>query len=139
MSLVPCSANKEDDAWTVSTVASPAEAICPDCGVLSTARHSSYLRHLKDLPVQGRPVKLVVHVARWRCRNPDCKRQIFCQRLKEVAHKHARDTKRVGEILQLLGHAVGVRPGVALELNRGQVSTVLSTVFRKFNQIVMGV
>jgi hypothetical protein len=51
MSLVPCSVNKEDDNWTVSTVASPAEAICPDCGVLSTARHSSYLRHF--LPVQG--------------------------------------------------------------------------------------
>jgi transposase len=67
MSLVPCSVNKEDDNWAVSTVASSAEAICPDCGVLSTARHSSYLRHLKDLPVQGRP-KLVVHVARWRCR-----------------------------------------------------------------------
>ena len=119
MSLVPCSANKEDDAWTVSAVASRAEAICPDCGVLSTARHSSYLRHLKDLPVQGRPVKLVVHVARWRCRNPDCKRQIFCQRLNEVAHKHARETKRFAEIIQTLGHALGGLPGERLSRQLG--------------------
>jgi hypothetical protein len=71
--------------------------------VLSTARHSSYLRHLKDLPVQGLRVKLVVHVARWRCRNPGCQRQIFCQRLNQVAHKHARETKRFAEIILLLG------------------------------------
>ena len=32
-------------------------AACPDCGVLSTARHSGYWRDLKDLPMQGQPVK----------------------------------------------------------------------------------
>jgi transposase len=103
----------------VSAAAMPAAAICPDCGVSSTARHSSYLRHLKDLPVQGRPVKLTVRVARWRCRNAGCQRQIFCQRLNEVAHQHARETKRFGEILQLLGHAMGGRPGERLSARLG--------------------
>jgi transposase len=55
-----------------------------------------------------------VRVTRWRCRNPGCERQIFCQRLNEVAHKHARETARFGEIIQLLGHAMGGRPGERL-------------------------
>ena len=118
-SLVSCSIDQDDHAWTVSAAASPAEATCPDCGVVSTARHSSYLRHLKDLPVQGRPVRLRVRVARWRCRNPGCERQIFCQRLNEVADKHARETKRFGEIIQLLGHAMGGRPGERLGTHLG--------------------
>ena len=120
-SLEPCRVNKDQYSWTVNAVASPAEATCPECGVPSTARHSSYLRHLKDLPVQGRPVKLMVRVTRWRCRNPGCGRQIFCQRLNEVAHKHARETKRFGEILQLLGHAVGGPARRAIERTAGSV------------------
>jgi transposase len=118
-SLVPCSVDQDDDTWMVSATASPAEATCPDCGVLSTAHHSSYLRHLKDLPVQGRSVKLRVRVARWRCRNPGCERQIFCQRLNEIAQQHARETRRFAEIIQLLGHAMGGRPGERLSKHLG--------------------
>lgn len=118
-SLEPCRVRKDNDRWTVTAMASPAEAKCPDCGVPATARHSRYLRHLKDLPVQGRAVKLMIRVSRWRCRNPECERQIFCQRLNEVAHKHARETKRFGEVLQLLGHTLGGRPGERLSARLG--------------------
>jgi transposase len=118
-SLVPGSVDKDDHSWRVNAATNPPAAPCPDCGALSTARHSSYVRHLRDLPVQGRPVKLLVRVARWRCRNPGCARQIFCQRLDQVAHRHARETKRFGEILQLLGHAVGGRPGERLSTRLG--------------------
>jgi hypothetical protein len=41
--------NKNDRSWMLSAAASPTEAACPDCGVRSSARHSIYLRHLKDL------------------------------------------------------------------------------------------
>jgi hypothetical protein len=118
-SLQSCRVDKDAHSWMVSAAASPAAATCPDCGVRSTARHSSYLRHLRDLPVQGRPVKLMVRVARWRCQNPGCERRIFCQRLNEVAQRHARETKRFGEILQLLGHAMGGRPGERLSARLG--------------------
>jgi hypothetical protein len=37
--------------------AAPDNSACPDCGVLSTARYSSYWRNLKDLPVQGQRSK----------------------------------------------------------------------------------
>ena len=89
-------------------------APCPDCGVLSTARHSGYWRDLKDLPMQGQPVKLRLQVSRWRCRNTCCERRIFCQRLESVSHKHARETKRFGEVVQLIAYALGGRAGERL-------------------------
>ena len=64
-------------------------------------------------------MKLNVRVARWRCRNPNCARQIFCQRRDQVAHRHARETNRFGEILQMLGHALGGRPGERLSTRLG--------------------
>jgi hypothetical protein len=109
-SLALCKVDKGDHNWMVGATAGPA-ANCPECGVLSTARHSSYLRHLKDLPVQGRAVQVTVRVGRWRCRNANCRRRIFCQRLHEVTHKHARETKRFKEAVQLIAYALGGRPG----------------------------
>ena len=82
-SLALCHVEKGAHGWVVEAVG-PEAAACPDCGVLSTARHSNYTRHLRDLPVQGRPVQLKLRVARWRCRNAGCERQIFCQRLARV-------------------------------------------------------
>src|SRR5258708_31141141 len=48
---------------------------CPDCGTLSASCKGRYVRRLQDLSVQGRAVRLEVHVTRWRCRNPQCARQ----------------------------------------------------------------
>src|SRR5450631_4777880 len=72
-SLTLCHVEKVDDHnWMINAAAGREAANCPACGVLSTARHSSYVRRLKDLPLQGQPVELTVRVGRWRCRNRDC-------------------------------------------------------------------
>ena len=110
---------KSARAWVVHAATESEAAACPDCGVLSTARHSSYLRCLRDLPVQGRKVQLRVRVGRWRCRNLSCERKIFCQRMNEVAHKQARETKRFGKVIHLLAHAVGGRAGERLSEQLG--------------------
>jgi hypothetical protein len=119
-SLTLCNVVKGDNqSWMVNAAASLEAANCPDCGGLSTARHSSYLRHLSDLPVQGRAVKLTVRVGRWGGRNSACERRIFCQRLNEVAYKHARETKRFCEVEQLIAYALGGRPGQRLSRRLG--------------------
>jgi hypothetical protein len=99
--------------WSIAATA-PDAAACPDCGVLSRARHSSYWRRLKDLPIQGRSVQLKLHVGRWRCRNRACKRKIFCQRLPAVTGKYSQETKRFEEAAQVIGHALGGRAGERL-------------------------
>src|SRR5260370_22839783 len=89
-------------------------AICPGCQSVSRSRHSRYWRSLQDLPIQGTPVILRVHVGRWRCRNAGCERRIFTERPFNVCAPHARQTKRSDEIIAVVGRALGGRPGQRL-------------------------
>jgi transposase len=85
-------------SWSVQATASPDAAACPECGVLSRARHSSYWRHLKDLPIQGRFIQLKLQVGRWRCRNRLRKHKIFCQRLPAGPANIARSQRVFGKL-----------------------------------------
>jgi transposase len=40
---------------------------CPECGTTSGRIHSRYQRRLADLPLAGKPVRLVVLVRRFHC------------------------------------------------------------------------
>ena len=104
---------KTDQGWVMEADGQDS-AVCPGCQSISRSRHSRYWRSLKDLPVQGTPVILRLHVGRWRCRNAGCQRQIFTQHLSEVCAPHARQTKRSGEIIAMVGRALGGRPGQRL-------------------------
>ena len=83
---------------------------CPSCGTRSASRHSSYSRHLKDLPAHGGPVTAVVTVTRWRCRNAICWQRIFSGADPLLATPYARQTSRIRTIIRLFGHGVGGRP-----------------------------
>lgn len=117
----------------VDAEASSQAANCPDCGMLSTGRHSSYARRLKDLPVQGQLVKLTLRVGRWRCRNRGCRRRIFCQRLPEIAQPHAQETKRFREVGQAIAYAMGGRAGERLSRRLG-IPVSRDTLLRRVKQ-----
>jgi transposase len=99
--------------WVVSAVGE-ASGFCPGCGNRSTRRHGWHRRDLHDLPVQGLVVTLKLGVSRWRCLSTECERQTFVDQLPAIARPHARRTRRVSDIVQLLGHAVGGLPGERL-------------------------
>jgi transposase len=82
---------------------------CPDCGTVSTFNKGVYSRRLQDLPIQGRAVRLEILLRRWRCRNGECARQSFVERLEKSAPPHARRTRRVSELGRWIGHATGGR------------------------------
>ena len=54
---------------------------CPDCGKRSQAVHSRYRRHPADLPSLGRAVRVSLRVRRFSCRNADCTRRTFAERV----------------------------------------------------------
>lgn len=83
---------------------------CPSCGTRSTSRHSSYSRHLRDLPAHGSPVTAVVTVTRWRCQNARCSQRISAGTDPLLATPYARQTSRMRTIIRLFGHGVGGRP-----------------------------
>ncbi|MEU2065102.1 transposase family protein [Streptomyces sp. NPDC013455] len=45
---------------------------CTGCGVLSTWVHSRYVRHLADVALGGRPVRIDLSVRRLCCENLAC-------------------------------------------------------------------
>jgi len=51
---------------------------CPDCGVIAVGHGRSEVQ-VRDLPMSGRPVRLVWRKRRRRCADPDCERQTFTE------------------------------------------------------------
>ena len=101
----------QDEAnWVVSAAAKPV-GICPYCGARSRHRHGSHNRRLQDLPVQGQVVKINLALNRWQCRHRKCGRRTFIDRLPEIASPYMRRTERMAEIVALIGHRMGGRPG----------------------------
>ena len=66
---------------------------CPDCAFESRSVHSTYERKLRDLPILGRPVVVLVQVRRFRCKNPRCPRKTFAESLGLFARPHAQRTE----------------------------------------------
>jgi transposase len=73
--------------------------------------HSTYRRHVADLPLSGRSVQLEVIARRFRCDAVLCGRQIFTERFADdVLTPSARRTTRLDCIVNHLGLALGGRP-----------------------------
>ena len=90
------------------------EARCPLCGRPSRRIHSRYLRTLSDLPWQGMPVTLSLHVRRFFCDEGSCKRTIFAERLPGLVAHYARRTTRLDGWLTRVSFALGGEAGARL-------------------------
>jgi transposase len=122
-----------DTLLTIDVRSSTASAACPDCQTRSDRVHSRHIRSLRDLPIGEYAVRLALHTRRFRCRNPDCRRRTFVERLPDIAPLYAQRTVRLTQSLIELGFALGGRAGSRLgrrlRLPVGK-DTILRTVRR---------
>ena len=105
---------------------------CPKCSVLSSAIHSFYHRHPQDLPCIGRPIRLILRVRKFFCRNPNCHRKVFTERLSDFIEVSSRLTMRLRTAVQEIGFESSGKGGERLGGKLGMpVSdvTVLSSLF----------
>jgi len=103
---------------------------CPACSTCQVSYHSQYQRELRDLPGQGQPVRLHLRLRRFRCRNRQCERKIFAERLPGVVAPKARETERRCEVVRRVGYALGGLPGSRLLKGLGVMSSD-DTVLRR--------
>jgi len=90
------------------------ESFCPGCGARSGRVHSRYQRHLADLPIGGRPVRLLAKVRRFHCDAVLCGRRIFAERFDDgLLAPWARRAARLDHIVHHLGLALGGRPAAS--------------------------
>jgi transposase len=105
---------------------------CPQCSMSSSAIHSSYQRHPRDLPCTGRSIRLQFTVRKFFCRNPDCGRKVFAERLPDFIEASSRLTNRLRTAVQEIGFATcgkgGERLGDKLAM-RASDATVLWSLF----------
>ncbi len=103
-------------AETIIITAYPtsSSAPCPDCGTLSSRIHSYYTRSLRDLPWGSRALRVTLDLRRFRCRQPECPRQTFVERLPDIAGSYARTTSRFRDRQELFGLALGGEVGARL-------------------------
>lgn len=104
-------------------------ATCPDCHKRAERVHSHYTRTLADLPWGNFIIRLHLHVRKFFCTFRACSRRIFTERLSTLVAPYARRTARLGEVLRLVGLAVGGRAGSRL-VDRLQMSISFSTMLR---------
>ena len=71
----------QGDILAMAVVSVRPSSCCPLCGETSSQVHSRYWRKLHDVPCAGREVVLHLSVRKFFCRNPDCARKIFAERL----------------------------------------------------------
>src|SRR5438552_10106416 len=99
---------------TIKARAVSLSASCPSCHQISRRIHSYYSRCPADLPVSGRRVRLVLHVRRFRCPNPQCRQQTFVERLPDVVPVQARRTTRLLLLLDLMAIVLSAQAGSRL-------------------------
>jgi transposase len=76
---------------------------CPDCGVVATP-HDRRTVQLRDLPIGGRPCRLVWSKRIWRCHEPLCPRATWTERRDDVARpRHAMTERARAKVCRQVG------------------------------------
>lgn len=91
---------------------------CPLCGSLSDRIHSRYTRIASDLPWRGITVTLKIRARKFFCDRGSCEREIFCERLPEIAAQ-ARKTGRLEAVLRSIAFELGGEAGARLARKLG--------------------
>ena len=110
------------------------ENCCPTCGQISRRVHSRYFRHLRDLPWEGIPVRILLRVRRFFCRVEACGQHIFTERLPKTVQRYGRRTCRLSAALDQITLALGGSAGCRLARQLGILasgSTLLRQLKRK--------
>lgn len=104
-------------------------AACLVCAHPSVTVHSRYQRTIRDVPCAGYAVRLCVEVRRCRCHNRSCPRQIFAERLPDLAPAFAQRTARLTATLHRLALTLASKSGAPL-LARCGMPVIPSTLLR---------
>ncbi|MGH2478628.1 MAG: ISL3 family transposase [Ktedonobacteraceae bacterium] len=121
---------KRNDGLTVTLVSTQLSPCCPLCGSTARRVHSCYTRLVADLPCAGQSMRLLIQVRKYFCEQSSCPRKIFAERLTPFVEPFARVTKRLCQIVQIIGLATGGRLGVRVTDRLG-IQTSRQTILRR--------
>lgn len=100
--LILINVDTVDDTLYINCYKDVYEATCPYCNEKSSSVHSTYIRTIKDLPIQEYQVKLNLLTHKYFCNNPKCKHKTFGERFSFVEEKAVR-TNRLTDYISKVG------------------------------------
>lgn len=89
----------ENDKVTIYFSSKRKECHCPSCNTPSTKKSTYFTRRLQDLNIIEKPLFLEIRLAKYRCRNPECRTKIFSESIEDFAGPKARRTNRLNKML----------------------------------------
>ncbi|MFC9461694.1 ISL3 family transposase [Streptomyces sp. NPDC056983] len=84
---------------------------CTGCGRLSEWCHSRYVRHLADVTVAGRPLRIDLSVRRLYCENTACPKVTFAEQVPGLTERYQRRTPRLQHLVEDVGVVLAGRGG----------------------------
>nr|WP_255553030.1 transposase family protein [Ktedonobacter sp. SOSP1-85] len=102
----------------------------PLCAQASSSVHSHYSRTVRDVLCGGHNVRPHLAVRKFFCRNSDCQRKVFTERLHDFVEPWAQMTLRLVAAIQAIGLATSGSLGVRLAARLGIV-TLWTTILRR--------
>ena len=124
----------DETGLLIKVLSEQADACCPLCSQKSDAVHSRSQRRLKDVPSGGQAVRLSLTVRKFFCHTPECKRNIFTERLPTFVVPWAQMTLRLVAILQAIGLSTSGSLGARLAHRLG-VKTSWMTILRRIMKL----
>ena len=119
-----------DEVLTITAISTQVHPCCPLCGTPALRVHSRSTRQVTDRPCSGQQGRLLVQVRKCFCKVPDCTRKIVMERITPFVEPWARVTRRLYQIVQILGLATGGRPGIRVTDRLG-IQTTRHTMLRR--------
>lgn len=84
---------------------------CTGCGQLSEWCHSRYARHLADVTLAGRPLRIDLSVRRLYCENRTCPKATFAEQVPGLTMRYQRRTPRLQSLVEDVGVVLAGRGG----------------------------
>jgi transposase len=125
--------DERSDTLVIHAHSIASAAKCPCCGQSSTRVHCHYTRSPRDLPCNGRRVRLVLGVRRFRCSNEQCERQTFAERVPHVVPVHGQRTMRLTTVLRAITFEASAEAGsrITRHLNMPMSADTLLRILRR--------
>lgn len=109
-------------------------ARCISCGKKSHSVHSTYERHLMDLPIHGKRMNITLFARKFRCRNPNCNQSVFAEQPTELTERYSRKTIAAKSKLQAVLVEMSAMKGALIVSSMGLVQSA-STCLRLVKSI----
>jgi len=90
--------NEDGEGYVFELQSNSRSAACPECRKSSERQHSYQFRRVRDLPILGEAVTLLIYQQRYYCGNEECKTTVFTES-NELVNEYSQFTKRCREYM----------------------------------------